>query len=416
MSTPSGLEPVYRFTVPPGVVSRLRVRSLPNAACTIRRSGDGGSSASLLVYSDPEGFIDVHVRPSNPHDELGRLVIEAVADGNTEQQMLELRAAAQPTNEMPLPVAPPPGPPAGAHVRPALSRDEGLRLSVSELIDGGYPLRPDPDRAPDAFDGWLRAVSVPAAQVEPHVVARPDVRHPGRAGVTGAAEPAPNWSGFELRGPPGTYTWVSAQWDVPSVTGENFTTTWSAFWIGLDGDGLTDLVQAGTEQNNTTFDFLFWNISTSTYYAWTEFLPQQQYEQQITNFTVSPGDQMFCEVWVGNAGSAPTLSGYFGVFLIENMTTSQYTWIYTPVGSTVVTGSEAEWIMERPTVNDAYPDLADYGTARMWNALALNTAGAYVFYQAAANEQITMFNGSDILSTVTPVNTSSMQFNWKAFH
>jgi hypothetical protein len=404
------------YTVPPGQTSHLRVQSLPNAACTIRAMDGDDSSPSLLVYSDPDGFLDLHVRPSNEHDQPGRLVIAAEADGQSARHALTLRSATQPTADMP---GPPPTPvrrPEHASIRPALDLDEALRLGEAELVERRYPLRPDQAAAPQAFDGWRRSVSAEMEYVEPRVVARPDAAHPGRLAASGGPETSGNWSGFELRAEGDTYDWVSAQWIVPAVTGENFTETWSAFWIGLDGDGLTDLVQCGTEQNNITIDFLFFNISLSSYYAWTEFLPQQATEQQITNLSISPGDQIFAEMWIGNAGSGPTLTGFFGVFLFENWTTSQYTWIYTPVGTTKVVGSEAEWIMERPKVNGSLSDLADYEMARMFSAVARRTNGTYVAYQGAANEQITMLNGADTLSTVAPVDVLAMEFTWHAFH
>ena len=122
-----------------------------------------------------------------------------------------------------------------------------------------------------------------------------------------------NWSGYELRGPAGSYDWVSAEWNVPPVTGETNTVTYSSLWVGLDGDGSADLVQAGTAQANTTIFIPFQGtMSTSTYYAWTEFLPQQPTEQQITNFPIHPGDHMLVQVFIANAGQMPSLSGVFG--------------------------------------------------------------------------------------------------------
>lgn len=209
-------------------------------------------------------------------------------------------------------------------------------------------------------------------------------------------------------------------WNVPSVTGETNTHTYSAFWVGLDGDGVSDLVQAGTEQENYNFRFPWFSLSISVYYAWTEFLPQQATEQQIANFPINPGDEIFCEVWIGNAGSGPTLSGAFGVLLLENLTTSESTTVYTPVGTTVVGGSEAVWIMERPSLGTALTDLADYTSARMFNAYARKANSprhrGYVPYQGANNLQITMVNGATTLSTVTAIDTYSMRFDWQHFH
>jgi hypothetical protein len=417
----------HRYSVAPGLSSHIAIRTLPNAICLLHREDE--PSRGLRAYSDPDGLVHVHVRPSTEHSEMARLVLDAEAEGKLAQHLLELRPSREPTSDMPAPRAVLPKPHReGAKVRPALELHEAISLSHEEAVERGYPLRPDPDEAPHAFNAWRRAVSTPSTQVEPHLVARPDITHAlavgealhGRQGVENAAESSSNWSGFELSSPAGTYDWVTGMWNVPSVTGESNRQTYSAFWIGLDGDGTTDLVQDGTEQENFTFDFLFFHISASTYYAWTEFLPEQPTEQQITNFPVHPGDEIFSQVWIGNAGSSPTLAGAFGVFFIENMTTSEYTWVYTPVGSTVVGGSEAVWIMERPTVGGSFPDLADYHSATMFNAYARRANSArhqgYVPYQGANNNQLTMFNGSDTLSTVTPIDTYSMRFDWQAFH
>jgi hypothetical protein len=266
--------------------------------------------------------------------------------------------------------------------------------------------------------------------VEPHAISNPEKTH-GKVRQAGPANSG-NWSGFELDRsfrftptPPGIgltdpYDWVSGEWNVPAVTSEPNKQTYSAFWVGLDGDNLSDLVQAGTEQDSVNFSFLFVNITISTYYAWTEFLPQQPTEQVISGLAVSPGDLIFTEVWMGNAGSSPTLSGAFGIFLIMNLSTGVSTSIYTPVGATSVSGSEAVWIMERPTVNGSLPDLANYGSAIMSSASARRVNAArhqgYVAYQGARNKQITMVNGADILSTVTPIDAYSMRFNWQRFN
>lgn len=67
MSAPLEIQPTYRYTLRPGLTSHVRVRTLPNASCTLRADGDG-PSPSFLVYADPDGFLDLHVRPSREHE------------------------------------------------------------------------------------------------------------------------------------------------------------------------------------------------------------------------------------------------------------------------------------------------------------------------------------------------------------
>ena len=412
------LEPI-RYSVAPGYASELHVQTLPRAVCTVRKADAPQEGDGLRVLADDDGIVRLHVRPSNEHTDVAELVIDAEADGRAVRVPLALRPSARATRDMPRPPARSRKPVReGARVRPALGERELLRMSDEALSEAGYPLRPHPTEAPGAFNAWRRAVSTPTTIIDPRLVAHPQLHH--GAIITAGPATSNNWSGFELRGATGTYDWVTGMWNVPSVTGESNTHTYSAFWIGLDGDGVSDLVQAGTEQENYNFNFFFFTISISVYYAWTEFLPQQPTEQQIGNFPVNPGDEIFCEVWMGNAGSGPTLSGAFGVMLLENLTTSESTWVYTPVGTTVVGGSEAVWIMERPSLGTALTDLADYSSARMFNAYARKANSArhrgYVPYQGANNLQITMINGANTLSTVTPIDTYSMRFDWQRFH
>ena len=78
MSRPAEIQPSYRYTLPPGLTSHVRVKTLPNASCTLRTEADGPSPV-LLVYSDADGFVNLHVRPSGEHQEYARLSIEADA-------------------------------------------------------------------------------------------------------------------------------------------------------------------------------------------------------------------------------------------------------------------------------------------------------------------------------------------------
>ena len=85
-----------------------------------------------------------------------------------------------------------------------------------------------------------------------------------------------------------------------------------------------------------------------------------------------------------------------------------------------MSGAEAVWIMERPTVGGALPDLANYGSAVMSSASARKANAArhqgYVAYQGARNKQISMVNGAHFLSTVAPIDANSMRFNWLRFN
>src|SRR6202171_2354850 len=390
-----------RYTVAPRIHTPVTIRTLPHAVCCVHAEADSEPKHSLKVYADGEGVVRFHIQPSSATHDIARLEVDCAASGRVFRYPVHLRVRLEPTAEMrPPPLEKPLARRHDGFVRPALSLDQAMRLIDEEALARGYPLCPNPDEVPKAFNAWLRCVSMPGYWIEPHLVSNPDVTH-GKAKQHSNAN-FTNWSGFErlrsLKVSPiisggvtltEPYDWVTGTWHVPFVTGEPGTKTYSALWVGLDGDGTTDLVQAGTEQDAT-------NINLG-------FLPQQPTEQIISNFTINPGDEIFTEVSVGGADGSLSLTGPFGRFLIMNLTTGGYTFVNTPRAPTTVSGREAVWIMERPTVGGSLPDLANYGSAVMYNASARRVNSArhqgYVPYLGGNNKQDTMGKGADTLST-----------------
>jgi hypothetical protein len=415
-----------RYTVIPRLGTQLAVKVEPRAECMLYPQGQYEPACGLRLYADQEGIVRFQIRPAGECDELSRVVLECNAHGKVTHHPIEFRVG-KPTDKMPLPTQENRVlKPKDALIRPALSEGELRRVSDEELIQRGYPVRPNPEEAPNAFLTWRRSVMIPMTFVPPHPVPRRDIiRHRKKRKIdlatASTAENSSNWSGFALRGVTGAYDWVTGTWHVPTVSGETSASSDSLVWVGLDGDGTTDLVQAGTGQNNTVMNLpgVPFPISFSTYFAWSEFLPQQPTLQQLTGFAINSGDEIFVEVWVGFAGSGPILSGFFGVMWLSNLTTSAFTSVYTPRSNTVVGGSEAEWIMERATFGKSLGDLADYGSAVLYNAYARRSNSprhkGYVPYQSDTNRQITMVNGAKTLSAVTPIDPHSMRFTWNAF-
>ncbi len=437
------------YTVAPHIFSQITLRVPPNAACTVRLEGSTDPMCSLKVHADPSGIARLHVRPLNETEELFKFDVECEVDQQVTHSVLELRACHEPSHDMP---APPEDDLILADrttsMRPALSEREMVTMSHAELLERGYPVRPDPDEVPRAFRAWRQAVAVPMEVVDAYLIDLPDVQHGKGVGLREAAASSFNWSGYELLrslvrkpavriGQTGIsldepYDWVHGRWHVPAAYGELNRRTYSSLWVGLDGDGTTDLVQAGTESDSIRVGDQYMSIMLSTYSAWVEFLPQQPTSQLVSNFPVSPGDDILVEVWIGEAGSGPTLSGRFGVFLIMNLTTQLTTRIYTTVDATHVGGTEAVWILERPTILvpasgifgafNQLPDLANYGSAVMFDAYARKANSprnqGYVPYLGPRNKAIAMVDGTSgrTLSTVTPIDSYSMRFLWAAFN
>jgi hypothetical protein len=419
-----------RYTIAPKIHTPVTIRTLPHAVCSVHAEGNDDPRCSLTVYADGEGAVRFHVMPSSATQDIARLDVDCAANGTVVRYPLHLRVNATPSSDMPLP--PFEKPLAERHealMRPALSLDEAMRLTDNEALARELPLRPNPDEVPKAFNAWLRCVSTPGYRIKLRLIPNPDITH-GKRKEHSAANFS-NWCGFErlrsvelapvvhngvrLSEP---YDWVMGTWHVPFVTSEPGAKTYSALWVGLDGDGTDDLVQAGTEQEAVNINLGFIQFTLTNYYAWTEFLPQQATEQVLSNFTINPGDEIYTEVLVGGADGSLSLNGALGRFFIMNLTTGAYAAVSTPRATTHVSGREAVWIMERPTVGGILPDLANYGSAVMYNASARKANSprykGYVPYLGGNSKQDTMVNGVDTLSTVTAIDASSMRFDWRA--
>ena len=435
-SNPS--EPL-RLTVAPHSSSRIAMKTLPKAICALHLEDDRDASHSFKLFSDDEGMVRFNVNPSEETDEVAGYAVDCTSDSQSRTFRLELRASSIPTLDMPAPAAEIRTPKASDVIRPALSKEEALQLSDEEVVRREYPVRPDPIKAPDAFATWLQVVSKPARRLNPRQVA-----HPEASASTYIA--SGTWSGFALKTvedesieiPVSTYDFVASGWNVPTVslsTIEQNTTTRSSFWIGLDGDNdicpdycaysanQSDLWQAGTEQDVTNSHYGPWGIFSntfSTYNVWSQFPPAQSSEQVMAGFNVSPGDMMYAQVYVANAGGSPSLSGYYATAIIEDMTKNEYEWVYNPVGRNTILGYQAEWIMERTTntATDSPADLADYGQAFMYYPYATTTGGAYASYNGANSNALYMYNSGtgDMLSMPFVWDGNTIEYIWYHFH
>jgi hypothetical protein len=441
------------YTVAPGRPSQITLKTVPDAVCILRLEDETNPDRQMKIYADDDGLIRFYVQPSTESEAVARFVIECEADGKATRYPLELRPHFKPTTEMPRPPVEPYKPPReGARVRPALLADDLLRLSNRELVERGYPIRPNPEQAPGAFNTWRRAVSTPTTVIEPRQVARPDISRaqpptftplpplpPQGPQITSTSND--HWCGFQLDYGDGNvpFDLVTGTWVVPNLAlkvsgygfpGELLESMYSACWIGLDGSVFLPndpLVQAGTEHDIFVATDNQGSVYTFTNYsAWTEIYPQQPSSYTITNFPVNAGDEIYAQIWIGDEDSGPNLQGAFAFFYLANLTRSIIALVQTSLASLGLTGwltgTAASWIVERPMANGKLYDLPDYGRIQMSQAVARQTNGTFVPYLTNVDStfsqflyQITMMLDRDVLSTVTPVSDDSMLFEWKAF-
>jgi hypothetical protein len=406
------------FKVPPKALSAISFSTAPNVRCSVAPANGSGSGQAFTVYTNDEGTATFYVKPSQASS--AAQLVATCSSGN--QQTIEIQPVA---GAKPL-VAPAPSNAAtnarlGHTVRPALTGDP-MALSSQELVKLGYPMRPDPQKAPGAYASWLKAVSKPATLIPPKMVNVEGPYHgPAKISADASTGPYPNdnpnWSGYVLYAGvnQSPFVFIEGEWNVPALVGaENGTTTESSLLIGLDGHGGTNLnAAAGTEQNAIVQDGF-------TYFYYYPFTQTSSQGSAISNFTVNPGDEIYSMVWIGDSNSNVTPYGGYAYFYIGDFTTGQYTYFSTPI--VTFSGVSAEWILSRNLLSDgSLSDLADYYFAVMTAAYAETYNGNYTTYQAApyggVTFQDTMYGtNNDVLSTVYPINGDTMEFVWSNYN
>jgi peptidase A4-like protein len=160
---------------------------------------------------------------------------------------------------------------------------------------------------------------------------------------------ATNWSGYAADGPNGTFTDVKGSWTIPLVdTTDSCSGSYSASWVGIDGDNSNTVEQCGTEQDGN-----------GQYYAWYEMYPHVGYYVTFPgDGKVMPGDVITAEVqYIGRGSFKLTMAStnplWKTAFKNGIFTTTQKL--------SSAQRSSAEWIMEAPWSGGVLP-LANFGS------------------------------------------------------
>jgi hypothetical protein len=219
-----------------------------------------------------------------------------------------------------------------------------------------------------------------------------------RSGGTTALSESPNWSGLAMTG--SGFEGAAGDWTVPSIQSSG-SALYSASWVGVDGDGNSDLIQTGTSQD-----------TSDGYYAWWEILPATSVE--ITDSygnpaPVEPGDQMVA--WVAVTSTA----GVWTIYLED----STQGWYFEQDFDYGGPGQSAEWIEEAPTVGAAQSSPADFGTVDFSGTLVYGDFGSgtgWYYTEMDVTNEIAMINsdGSQILampSAPSAASTSGQSFS-----
>jgi hypothetical protein len=212
-----------------------------------------------------------------------------------------------------------------------------------------------------------------------------------------------NWAGYavssDLQNPQPTVTGITASWNVPTIAA-SANDTFSAVWIGIGGQFDQTLIQCGTRQ-----DFVNGKMQ---YAAWYELLPSTSVTIRMLN--VSPGDLMQASIQLSDA----TLNQW--VLNLTDRTNGQsFQRTFTYASSQLW----AEWIVERPTVNNVISHLANFGNITFFDCtvtLGSATGGIGSF---PANEVVMYSSTSsgssslqltDVLALNTDLNSFTIKY------
>ncbi len=258
-----------------------------------------------------------------------------------------------------------------------------LKADSASLCQYGYPPRPDENSK--LLEYWRRLFGRSLLQIEPTFKGLEHKRHksPLMGGISSL-----NWSGALMLPPAGSaFSQIIGQWKVPTFNQDVLYGNCLS-WIGIDGSGSTDVLQAGVAcEANSEKGTVQLNV-----YPWWQWYPEVPIP--ITNLPVSSGDSVFVFIMVTSSTS--------GVIMFSNYSQGTITsFLVTAPPGTSLAGNSAEWIVERPSdENCKLTILGDYGKVEFDPAAAVITNGT--LFLADVGKPINMMDRcGNIISTAT---------------
>ena len=241
------------------------------------------------------------------------------------------------------------------------------------------------------------------------IVPMPSLRHNAAPRIRERDGTASNWGGYavetSLTSPQkNAVSAVHGSWRVPIVSASTSPQTYSAFWVGIDGDSDNTVEQLGTEQD--------WTPDGQTNYVWFEMYPHRSF--LITGFPIEPGDTF--------SASVNYAGGELFILSITNLTKGVYYTVPPRYTKMKASRESAEWIVEAPYSGGVLP-LANFGTASFANCSAtVNGVTGAIDNPAWQHDPITMASGSVVkaqpsaLKDSTVHGTAVSAFSAKWFH
>lgn len=198
-----------------------------------------------------------------------------------------------------------------------------------------------------------------------------------------------NWSGYAATG--GPFTNVSASWTQPSASCAPGETSYSSFWVGLDGDTSSTVEQTGTDADCSS--------GTPRYYAWYEMYPKFPVNLSSSSNPVAPGDSMTASVNVASGGR----------FTLTISDTSRNWTVTTTQKLNHASLSSAEVIAEAPSGRGGVLPLANFGTVSFSSATANG-----VSLSTLNPDEIVMQSGSTVKAQPSGISSGgNFSVAWK---
>lgn len=219
-------------------------------------------------------------------------------------------------------------------------------------------------------------------------------RLPGREGskVVHGVETSTIWSGAVVHAPRGKQMkWIESEWTVPNAfppPGAPSGVWYSAStWIGIDGDGSPDVLQAGCDSDVMNF-FFFGTMRQLN--PWWEWFPEDTH--WISNFPVSQGDTMSCLICVDEGSNTSAR-----IYMMNDTNGAHASFAVTAPSGTTLEGNCAEWIVESLEIDTSVPELASYG-AMYFDACNSGTTDNTFLNAANANTMNMLDSSGNVIS------------------
>jgi hypothetical protein len=203
-----------------------------------------------------------------------------------------------------------------------------------------------------------------------------DHRLPGVSRVSGLSQvESTNWSGYADTG--SGFSKATGSWTEPGASCSR-STTYAAFWVGIDGYSSDSVEQDGTLiecYNRTAYQ-----------YSWWEMYPTN--DIQVVGESVAAGDHISASVV--RSGDSYTLSVTDSTHSANSFTTTQ--------SCSDCANSSAEWIAEAPccTSSGGILPLADFGTWSESGATVTEGSSSGVI-SSFTDDELTMVDNSGLV-------------------